>query len=204
MHPQDHWNAIYRAKGEQGVSWFEGLPAVSLELLEHAGLTSETCVVDVGGGESRLVDALLAKGLECLAVLDVSATALDHAQARIGAAARTVVWLQADVTGPWSLKPMDIWHDRAVFHFLIDPAARSSYVRHLRKTLNPKGGVIIATFAPDGPDRCSGLPVMRYSPDSLADELGAGFELMESRPHRHVTPWGDVQSFQYSRFRRIH
>ena len=203
MNPQDHWNAIYRAKGEQGVSWFEALPAASLELLEHAGLTAETCVVDVGGGESRLVDALLAKGLDCLAVLDVSATALHHAQNRIGAGARTVVWLETDVTGEWSLKPMDIWHDRAVFHFLTEPAARSSYVQHLCKTLKPEGGVIIATFAPDGPERCSGLPIRRYSPDSLADELGAGFELLESRPYRHVTPWGEVQSFQ-SRFRRVY
>lgn len=204
MNTESHWDSIYRTKGEGGVSWFEALPSVSLELLDAAGLTAETCVVDVGGGESRLVDALLTKGLDCLAVLDVSGTAIEHAQDRVGAEAHTVIWLQADVTGAWTLKPMDIWHDRAVFHFLTNPAARASYLQHLRETLKADGSVIIATFAPDGPERCSGLPVVRYSPDSLAKELGDGFALQEWRPHRHVTPGGVEQSFQYSRFRRVH
>jgi len=204
MNPEGHWNSIYGAKGEDGVSWFEALPSVSLELLNAAGLSADTCVVDVGGGESRLVDALLAQGLDCLAVLDVSSTALQHAQERIGTVAHTVVWLTADVTSAWTLKPMDIWHDRAVFHFLTEPAARAAYRQHLRETLKVEGSVIIATFAPDGPERCSGLPVVRYSPDTLADELGQGFALQEWRPHQHVTPWGSVQSFQYSRFRRVH
>jgi SAM-dependent methyltransferase len=159
-------------------------------------------VVDIGGGESRLVDALLARGLHCVAVLDVSGEALRHAQARLGAAAQSVTWVEADVTGAWSLAPMDIWHDRAVFHFLIDPAARARYVRHLRGTLKPQGSAIIATFALDGPERCSGLPVHRYSPETLAAELGDAFTLVEWRAHRHVTPWGAAQSFQYSWFRR--
>jgi SAM-dependent methyltransferase len=201
MNQQDHWNTIYRTKGARDVSWFEPLPAVSLELIEAAGLTRDTCVVDVGGGESRLVDALLARGSRCLAVLDLSGEALRHAQTRLGAAAQTVTWLEADVTSEWALAPMDIWHDRAVFHFLIDPAARARYVRHLRDTLKPQGSAIIATFALDGPERCSGLPVMRYSPVSLAAELGDGFTIVESRAHVHVTPWGATQSFQYSWFR---
>jgi SAM-dependent methyltransferase len=204
MNPEDHWNSIYRTQGEDAVSWFEALASVSLELLDAAGLTTDTCVVDVGGGESRLVDALLAKGLDCLAVLDVSGEALHHAQARIGGAAPTVTWIEADVTDAWSLKPMDIWHDRAGFHFLTDGAARANYRQHILETLKADGSVIIATFAPDGPERCSGLPVVRYSPELLAKELGVGFALQEWRPHRHVTPWGGVQSFQYSRFRRVH
>ena len=203
MTPQEHWNAIYRSKGEQGVSWFEALPAASLELLEAAGLTEDTCVVDVGGGESRLVDALLARGLDCLAVLDVSGEALDHARARVGANAQVVTWIEADVTAGWSLKPMDIWHDRAVFHFLVAPEPRARYVAHMRETLKAGGSAIIATFAPEGPTTCSGLPVARYSPESLASELGDRFELVESRALQHVTPWGTAQAFQYSRFRRL-
>jgi len=191
---RDHWNAVYRTKGEDAVSWFEALPAISLRLLEDAGLTAETCVVDVGGGGSR--------GLDCLAVLDVSGEALHHARARVGTHAQVVTWIEADVTAGWSLKPMDIWHDRAVFHFLVAPEDRERYRAHLRETLKPRGSVIIATFALDGPDTCSGLPVVRYSADTLASELGDDFQLADSQPWRHVTPWGTSQSFQYSRFRR--
>jgi len=200
---QAHWDRIYRTRDEREVSWCEAIPALSVELIEATGLTPKTCVVDVGGGESRLVDALLAKGLNCLAVLDISGEALHRAQARVGKSANVVTWIQADVTGAWTLKPMDVWHDRAVFHFLTEPAARSRYLERLQETLKVGGGVIMATFATDGPDRCSGLPVVRYSPDSLAHELGEEFSLEEWRPHRHVTPWGAVQVFQYSRFRRV-
>jgi SAM-dependent methyltransferase len=200
----EHWNAIYRSRGERDVSWFEALPALSLEMIEAAGLTPETCIIDVGGGESRLVDALLEKGLDCLAVLDISGEALHHAQERTGAAGRVVTWLEADVTTDWSLKQMDIWHDRAVFHFLTVADDRHRYHARMRATLKPGGQAIIATFAPDGPQTCSGLPVARYSPERLATELGNGFALADARLHRHVTPWGAVQSFQYSRFRRLH
>jgi len=201
---QQHWNAIYKSRDEWDVSWFEAFPAISLEMIEAIGLKPDTCIVDVGGGESRLIDALLRAGLNCLAVLDVSREALEHARARIGTAARIVTWIESDVTGAWSLKPMDIWHDRAVFHFLVEAEDRLRYLTHLRQTLKVNGGAIIATFAPDGPDRCSGLPVARYSPDALAAELGGEFTLLESRLHPHRTPSGTVQSFQYSRFRRSH
>jgi trans-aconitate methyltransferase len=204
MTPQDYWNAIYEIKGDHDVSWSEALPAVSLQLIESAGITPETCVVDVGGGRSRLVDALLAKGLDCLAVLDVSGEALSHTRSRIGTASQQVKWIEADVTAAWTLKPMDIWHDRAVFHFLTAPEHRAGYLGHLRATLKAGGSAIIATFAPDGPDRCSGLPVVRYSPESLAAELGPDYSLQEAQLHRHLTPWGVAQSFQYSRFRRLH
>ena len=110
--------------------------------------------------------------------------------------------IQADVTGAWDLKPMDIWHDRAVFHFLTERDDRARYLEHLRHTLKPGGSAIIATFALDGPEMCSGLPVARYSPETLAAELGEGFDLVEARPYQHVTPWGAAQSFQYSRFQR--
>lgn len=202
MIPQVHWNTIHRNKGERDVSWFEALPAVSLEMIEAAGLTPDTCVIDVGGGRSGLVDALLAKGARCLTVLDVSGEALRQTQRRLGADALRVTWIEADVTGTWSVLPMDIWHDRAMFHFLVDAGDRARYLAHLDAVLKPGGSAIIATFALDGPERCSGLPVVRYSPATLASELGDRFALLEARSHRHVTPSGAVQSFQYSRFRR--
>jgi SAM-dependent methyltransferase len=204
MSRAEHWNTVFASKRQEDVSWFEVLPAVSLRLLEAAGLDRETCVFDVGGGDSHLVDVLAARGLDCLAVLDISGAALARARERLGAAAAVPIWIEADVTGAWTLKPMDIWHDRAAFHFLIDPEDRAAYRRQLLRTLKPGGAAIIATFALDGPERCSGLPVVRYSPDTLASELGDAFELIEHVPHVHTTPWGTTQSFQYSRLRRVH
>jgi SAM-dependent methyltransferase len=204
MQRQSHWDAVYSTRGEQQLSWFEALPSVSLRMMEAAGLTPETCVLDVGGGDSRLIDVLAARGLDCLAVLDVSGTALHRAQARLGAAASIPIWIEADVAGDWSLKPMDIWHDRAVFHFLTESEDREQYRRHLRETLKPGGWAIVATFAPDGPEQCSGLPVVRYSPDTLSCEFREDLELVETAPCVHTTPWGTTQSFQYCRFRRIH
>lgn len=203
MHPKDHWERVYSTKGERDVSWFEALPELSIQMLEAAGITRETCVLDVGGGDSRLIDHLAAKGMGCLAVLDVSGAALRRAQARLGASAAVPVWLEADVTGAWTLKPMDVWHDRAVFHFLIEPDDRARYLARLRAVLKVNGSAIIATFAPDGPEQCSGLPVARYSPEALSVTLGSGFRLVESRRHVHHTPWGDAQAFQYSRFARV-
>ncbi|MEP6919064.1 MAG: class I SAM-dependent methyltransferase [Acidobacteriota bacterium] len=171
-------------------------------MIERAGLTPETCVIDVGGGDSRLVDTLAARGLECLAVLDVSGAALHRAQARLGDAAAAVTWIEADVTADWSLKPMDIWHDRAVFHFLTAPADRAMYRSHLRRTLKVDGTAIVATFAIDGPEMCSGLPVARYSPETLAVELGVEFRLVEVVSHEHHTPWGTIQPLIYARFTR--
>lgn len=204
MDRHEHWQRIYATKGARDTSWFEAIPDASLRLMEAAGLTAESCVVDIGGGTSHLVDALAARGLTCLAVLDVSSTALEQAKVRLRDAAHLPTWIAADVTGDWSLKPMDIWHDRAVFHFLTEPQDRARYIQHLRDTLKPTGAAIIATFALDGPEKCSGLPVARYSPETLAAELGDAFRLMESVPYTHRTPWGAAQSFQYSRFARVH
>lgn len=202
MNRQDHWNAVYGRKGDRDTSWFEDVPAVSIRLIEAAGLAPDTCVIDIGGGDARLVDALLAKGITCLAVLDVSGAALRRAQSRIGSASAAVTWIESDVTGDWSVNPMDIWHDRAVFHFLTAPQDRVRYVAHLRRTVKPLGAVIVATFSSDGPEQCSGLQVMRYSPETLAAELGGDFALVQSVPHLHRTPQGAAQSFQYSRLQR--
>jgi SAM-dependent methyltransferase len=201
---QQHWESVYKTRSEQQVSWFEDLPAVSLRMMESSGLTTETCVIDVGGGDSRLIDHLVARGLDCLAVLDVSAAALARARSRLGGAASVPMWLEADVTGDWSLKAMDIWHDRAVFHFLTSAEDRSRYRLRLLETLRPGGFAIVATFAPDGPNTCSGLPVCRYAPETLSGELGSDLKLIEAVPHVHVTPWGARQSFVYSRFQRQH
>ena len=157
-------------------------------------------MIDIGAGDSRLVDHLISQGLDCIAVLDVSSAALQRARARIGSHSDRVNWIEADVTADWSWKSADIWHDRAVFHFLNDPGDRARYRAHLTQTLKPGGSAIIATFALDGPKKCSGLPVARYSPDTLAHEMGADFTLVQSTSHEHHTPWGSNQSFQYSRF----
>lgn len=172
-------------------------------MLDAAGMTAHSCVIDVGAGDSRLVDQLVASGLTCIAVLDVSEAALQRAQARLGEISKALTWVAADVTGEWSVGPMDLWHDRAVFHFLVDPYNRALYRDRLRQTLKPRGAAIIATFAPDGPASCSGLPVVRYSPETLAAELGHHFRLMDSSSYLHRTPSGSTQSFQYSWLERI-
>jgi SAM-dependent methyltransferase len=203
MQRQEHWDGVYNTKNEQQVSWYEGLPELSLRMMASAGLTTDTCVIDVGGGDSRLVDELAARGLDCLAVLDVSGSALARARTRLGTAAGLPIWLEADVTGDWSLKPMDIWHDRAVFHFLMSADDRRRYRSHLLDTLKPGGSAIVATFALDGPDRCSGLSVQRYSLELLSAELGPDLRMIESVGHVHTTPWGGKQSFVYCRFQRL-
>jgi SAM-dependent methyltransferase len=202
MTADQHWDRLYTTKGERDVSWFEPTPHVSLSMLDAAGVTPQACVIDIGGGDSRLVDHLLQRGFTCLTVLDVSSAALDRAKARLGPAAATPTWIASDVTGDWKAKPVDVWHDRAVFHFLTAGSDRAKYLARLRETLKPGGIVIIATFALDGPDTCSGLPVERYSPESLAAVLGADFSLVDALAHTHRTPSGASQAFQYARFAR--
>lgn len=202
MDRQRHWDAVYTQKTDQDLSWFEGRPDISLRMLDDAGLTKDSCVIDVGGGDSRLVDALIAKGLHCLAVLDVSGVAMRRAKNRLGPAAQVVRWIEADVTADWSSAPLDVWHDRAVFHFLVEADDRATYVTKMRNLLKPNGSAILATFDLNGPEKCSGLPVQRYSAESLARELGSGFRLANSIAYEHHTPWGSMQAFRYSRFIR--
>jgi len=198
-----HWDNAYASKGEAGVSWFEDVPAISLELLRQAGAGPASSVIDIGGGASRLVDALLREGIGRITVLDISPAALDAAKARLGASAGDIEWIAADVTEWKPEHRYDIWHDRAAFHFLIEADARAAYVERLRAALKPGGHAIIATFALDGPERCSGLPVMRYDPAGLAEILGPSFELVDQRRYTHTTPWGSPQSFQFSLLRRV-
>lgn len=197
-----HWDNVYATKGEAEVSWFQNSPATSLAMIRAANLDREAAIIDIGGGASRLVDALLQDGHRDVAVLDLSANALDVAKKRLGAAASVVDWIVADVTTWRSAKTYHLWHDRAAFHFLTESRDRAAYVERLRSALAPGGYVIIATFAPDGPEQCSGLPVQRHDSASLLAELGAEFELIETRSEIHHTPWHSTQAFQFSRFER--
>ncbi|PJG50378.1 SAM-dependent methyltransferase [Bradyrhizobium forestalis] len=197
-----HWDNVYATKGEAEVSWYQDSPAISLAMIRAANSDHDAAIIDVGGGASRLVDALLQDGYRRLTVLDLSANALDVAKKRIGAAASMVDWIVADDTTWHPTRTYDVWHDRAAFHFLTDPSDRAAYVERLRSAVSPGGQVIIATFAPDGPEKCSGLPVQRHDSASLAAELGPEFELVETRSETHHTPWQSTQAFQFSRFRR--
>jgi ubiquinone/menaquinone biosynthesis C-methylase UbiE len=199
---KSHWETVYTTKGENEVSWFQENPALSLGLIDLARPTLESAIVDIGGGASRLVDSLVARGFGRVTVLDISEAALEAAKSRLGGRASQVQWIVADVTKWYPAQTFDVWHDRAAFHFLIDPADRSAYVKCMKQVIKPGGHIIIGTFAIDGPEKCSGLPVDRYDAASLAKELGEGLELMESRRHDHSTPWNSAQRFQFCVFRR--
>jgi len=197
---QAHWQAAYDA-GPEEASWFEAVPEASLKMIARTGLTPGRAI-DVGGGASRLAGHLSAKGWD-VTVLDISRAALDLAKTRLGAAAAEITWAAADITRWRATETFDLWHDRAVFHFLTVPEDRMAYAHALRAALRSGGAAVISTFAEDGPERCSGLPVVRYTPQALADALGPGLLLETSDRHVHVTPAGREQRFQISLLRRV-
>lgn len=199
---QAHWQSVYTSKGEHEVSWFQESPEPSLALIRLVGATRSSAIIDIGGGASRLVDTLVGLDYADVTVLDLSAAALAAAQARLGRDAEKVHWIVADVTAWEPPRRYDLWHDRAAFHFLVEESERQAYVARLMQALKPGGHAIIATFAPDGPERCSGLPVMRYDAASLSEILGSAFALIDARQHAHTTPWRAEQNFQFSTFRR--
>jgi trans-aconitate methyltransferase len=199
---QAHWQKVYATKAEKEVSWFQENPTPSLDMIAATGVPTDADIIDVGGGASRLVDSLLDKGFSRLAILDLSAKALEATKKRLGRRGDGVDWIVADVATWKPSGTYDLWHDRAAFHFLTDPADRDAYIARLKKALRSGGHVIIATFAPDGPERCSGLPIVRYDPATLASALGSEFELIDSKRHDHLTPGGGTQRFQFSRFLR--
>jgi len=201
----EHWERIYETKADEETSWFEPDPATSLRLVEEALEGNEAaCVIDVGGGTSRLVDHLLLDlGLECLAVLDISASALARASERLGSDASRVEWIASDITEVDSLPQFDVWHDRAVLHFLIDQADRAKYSDLAGRTVPLGGHAIIAAFGLSGPEQCSGLPVQRYDEDGLSQVLGSSFSLDYAFEAEHLTPFGTTQSFIFATFERV-
>jgi len=200
---QDHWQTVFRSKGERDVSWFQERPDVSLDMIASTGVDRDAAIVDIGGGASRLVDALLAQDFAHVTVLDVSEAALATVRARLGEEATNVQWIVSDVTQWQPAQTYDVWHDRAAFHFLTAAEDRAAYGERVRRAVRQGGHVIVATFALDGPERCSGLPVMRHDSASIGAVLGPGFALIDSCRHDHRTPGGAVQRFQFSRFQRI-
>ena len=198
---RDHWEAIHTAKQDQ-VSWYQEQPSLALTYIRACGLPPGATVLDAGAGASRMVEALLDLGLLPL-VVDIAQSALDRVRERLGTRAGEVAFHCADLTClelPES--SVDLWHDRAVFHFLTEPEARSAYLAGLRRALKPGGFVVMGCFAPDGPEKCSGLPVRRYNAAGLVSELGPEFELLEEGRETHSTPFGTTQAFTVVRFQR--
>lgn len=204
MQSKDHWEKVYSTKATDAVSWFQPHADLSLELLKSTGVALNAGIIDVGGGASTLVDDLVAEGYSDLTVLDLSGAALQTARKRLGAQESKVRWIEDDITQvDLPANRYDIWHDRAVFHFLTDPADRAAYVRTVMRSVKPGGHVIVASFAEDGPEQCSGLPVMRYSPGELHDQFGEPFQLLIHCKELHHTPAGAVQAFVYCYCRRV-
>ena len=200
---QQHWETVYRTKAPDAVSWYRSHLDTSLALIERAAPDRNTAVLDVGGGASTLVDDLLARGYRDLSVLDISAAALNVARERLGEAADKVTWLAADLLdAPLPQARYELWHDRAVFHFLTEAEQRACYLRQLTRALKPGGHAVLATFGPQGPLKCSGLDTVRYDAGELARVLGDGFALVDSTLEFHATPFGTTQPFLYALFRR--
>lgn len=200
---QPYWDAVYTRRKPTEVSWFQTVPTMSLELIVASGIDTAAPIVDIGGGASTLVDELLARRHTSVTVLDVAAPALSAARTRLGEKASAVEWVVHDITTWRPARRWALWHDRAVFHFLTTTDARAGYLAALKSGLLPGGSAIIATFALNGPEMCSGLPVRRYDAAMLAAELGPDFALEETRTEAHVTPGGSVQNFMYNRFRHV-
>lgn len=203
-HPEwkDHWEGVYKQRNTTDISWYQSHPEYSLALIETAGRGHTASIIDVGGGASTLVDNLISTGYNHVTVLDIAHGAIEQARARLGDRAGKVTWLECDITHYSPTREFDIWHDRAVFHFLTDEEDQARYLAVLDKALDPQGQAIIATFSENGPGQCSGLNVVCYSPESLSHTLGPGYRLVETLTEDHHTPHGGVQQFIYCRFCR--
>ena len=198
MPGREHWEDVYRRKDPDPVSWYRPQLERSIEFIDGAGLNARAAIIDVGGGASTLVDDLLDRGYADITVLDLSARAIASARERLGARAARITWLEADITTvALPERRYDFWHDRAVFHFLSDEESRRRYVAAVRRALKPNGHIVVSTFGPAGPERCSGLEVIRYSPDELHAEFGGEFRKVSSATEIHTTPWGSEQQFVY-------
>lgn len=202
---KSHWEHVYETKAPDAVSWYAPHLGESLSYIQRTGVPPTASIIDIGGGESTLVDDLLDAGYTGVTVLDISEKALDVCRSRLGARSDAATWLAADVLDhPFAAQSVDVWHDRAVFHFLTDELQRLRYVEQVVRTLRPGGYAIVGTFGPQGPEQCSGLPVARYSSDGLHDEFGPRFRLLDHSMSLHTTPWGSTQQFVYCYCRREH
>jgi SAM-dependent methyltransferase len=199
---QEHWNSIFTPKAEEAVSWYQATPETSLRLIHACGLPKDASILDVGAGASHLPDALLAEGFGNIAVLDISAAAVAKTKARLGDKGQTVRFIVANLAAWHPDLTVDLWHDRAVLHFLTEPSDRAAYADTLRRAVKPGGFALIAGFAPSGPERCSGLPVLRADPDAIGALLGPEFDLLEAFEEDHQTPSGGRQRFVVTRFQR--
>src|SRR3989304_5557559 len=200
---KSHWENIYKTKASTQVSWYQLHLQMSLQLIERTGVEKTARIIDIGGGASTFVDDLLERGFEHITVLDISSAAIDAARKRLGSRADKVTWIEADITKvALPYHHYDLWHDRAVFHFLTSAGDCQKYIEVVKHSLKPRGHVIISTFALEGPPKCSGLDVVRYSPQSLHDEFGNEFELIESASEAHLTPSGTKQKFIYCYLRK--
>ncbi len=198
-----YWETLYATRSLTDVGWYEAIPTVSLRRVREAIQDGGRSLIDVGGGASTLVDHLVDLKLTRLAVLDISEHALDAARARLGKRADRVEWIVADIAKVKDIGQFDLWHDRALFHFLTDAAERQQYVALSERTVSRGGVAVMATFAPDGPEKCSGLPVCRTDVSDLADQCGPSFEMIDSERHVHVTPGGVQQAFVYASLRHV-
>ena len=202
MNKREHWENVYLTKGRDEMSWSREHLDTSLEMISKTGIANDAAVIDIGGGNSTLVDDLIGLGFDDLTVLDISKTAIQTSRDRLGTAATKVEWIEADVTDvEFPADRFDLWHDRAVFHFLTDSEDRRKYIELVRGSMKPDGNVIIASFSLDGPMKCSGLDVVRYSSDSMLAEF-EGFRLIDSVRETHKTPFGTIQDFIYSHLRK--
>jgi SAM-dependent methyltransferase len=198
-----HWEDVYQTKSSTEVSWYEPDPKQSLDLILKAAGEMRGRVIDVGGGQSFLVDRLLDSGFKQVAVLDISSAAIEATKARLGERAAQVEWMVADITQAESLGEFDIWHDRAVFHFITDPDDRERYIKLLKRSLPSGGHFIVGTFAKGGPEKCSGLPICQYDAAMMQAELGSSFEPLECSDYLHTTPSGKLQQFFFGVYKHI-
>lgn len=204
MNKQEHWENVYQTKGRDEVSWFREHLDTSLRMITNTGVSKDAAIIDVGGGNSTLVDDLLAAGFVDVSVLDISSKAISDSKLRLGSDAENINWFVADITAVELPEAhYDVWHDRAVFHFLTDAEDRRKYVELVMRSVKVGGHIIVASFSLEGPQKCSGLDVVRYSQETMHDEFGAAFKLVESIGETHNTPFGTTQAFVYCYCRKL-
>lgn len=203
MTTKPHWENVYETKSAHEVSWYRPRLDVSLQLIDSVLTDPGSAIIDIGGGESTLVDDLIRSGRSDVTVLDISQAALDATKARLGTSADSVSWISADITTvDLGFGRYDLWHDRAVFHFLTRPEDRDAYIQRVRQAVKPQGYIVVATFGPDGPLKCSGLDIVRYDSNSLVVAFGDGFDLLDTTTEIHKTPWDSEQEFVYCLMRK--